>query len=278
MFKKLQDKKSVLENFNPFLTGNTTSSTPSFSGECDNSIDYESINFDVCETPGWLGNDPTMDDNGVWIPSSGYSLGAFYINGKPLTSWGAMFGGKSRDDKKDMMRTYYNVTAYIKSKFPNGFGAFIKSQQNKIETFDITNVKVMEMIPCTNGIGMNMHITFVVNEQEVWGKFVNVGIDKLPKFVCQDIESFSVENKLKVVGKLWNIISDWFKVKPGYYQCVAKKVFVFNEFGQIKELVENNIIEVLHSDDDRIKIKFDDTIMLVKNPVYFWFNWYFIKK
>jgi len=274
MLEKLQSKKSVLENFNPFLTG----STNNINVLNNQTVDYESINFNVCDVPSWIGDEGGKDDNNNWIPGSGYSLGAFYINGKPLTSWGAMFGGTSNIDKKDVMRTYYNITAYIKSKYPNGFSAFIKDNKDKIEIYEVTKLKIMEMIPSTSGIGFNIHLVFNIDDKEIWGKFINVGIDREPKFICEDIQDMSIENKLRITGKVWNILLNWFKVKPGIYQCVAKKIFVFNELGQIKELVENNIIEVLHSDDERIKIKYEDKILLIKNPLYFWFNWYFIKK
>ena len=133
------------------------------------------------------------------------------------------------------------------------------------------------MIPCTIGIGLNIHVKFKLNDEEVWGKFENVGVDLKPSFVCEEISKIDKENKVRITGKIWNTLLNWFKVKPGIYRMQAKYIFVFTELGQLHQLNEQDVIEVLHSDENRIKIKHKEKIYLIKNPVYYWFNWYFIK-
>ena len=117
----------------------------------------------------------------------------------------------------------------------------------------------------------------MLNDIEIFGKFENVGIDITPKFICEEIKDFNKENTIKITGRLWNILLNWFKIKPGIYTCIAKDILIYNELGQLKKISSGNIIEVISSSEDKIKIRFNDINYIIKKPIYYWFNWYFKK-
>lgn len=267
--KYLSSKDKVFEFFNPVLDGNFMSppSNPP-QQRCQN---------EMPEVPLWLNSD--VEENDVTVmqgdPSS---IGTFFLNGVPLSSWSAQRGGSLVGyNQKQTYQNWYYVQALTKHLFPDGINAYI----NKTNTTElkITNVTIVKMIPLNIGIGFNIHVKFNINDNdtEIWGKFEKVGIDIKPKFICQEIENFSIEHKIKTIGKLWNIITEWFKIKPGIYKCNMKNVLVFTELGQLKNIEQNNIIEVIFSDDEKIRIKLDNKKYIIKKPTYYWFNWYFEK-
>ena len=134
------------------------------------------------------------------------------------------------------------------------------------------------MVSISSSIQRNKNFyRFKLNDDELWGKFENVGVNLKPTFICEEINDIDIENKIRITGKIWNTLINWFKVKTGIYQMQAKNIFVFTELGQLKQISEGDVIEVLHSDENRIKIKHKEIIYLIKQPVYYWFNWYFIK-
>lgn len=285
--KFLRDRDKVFENWlNPVLSGTTIYNQggailppgsvkqtnlayneplpPSITGQpCGNNI----------EQPAWLSNtDDTLVMNGDVL-----SIGAYYLNGVPLSSWSAQVGGsQAAYQKKNMMQNWYYMNALTQFLFPKGLKSFLN--KDAIQSYEISKLTIMEMTPCNNGIGLNIFVRFMLNDAEIWGKFLGVGIELKPKFLCQEIENLSVENKIKITGKLWNFIAAWFKAEPGIYKCRAKEVLVFSELGQLKKISEGSVVEVLQSDDDRIKLRYNDITYFVKKPTYYWFNWYFEKK
>jgi len=267
--KNLKTKEEIFENFNPYLDGSTTSS-PTFTPPVYNMDDICIPN--MYEKPDWLNS----DEDSPTFHGDILSIGTYYMNGIPLSSWSAQHGGTNPAmHKKQIMHNFYYVNTLAKRLFPDGIGAFLKRE--KEITYDITNLKIMKMIPCSIGIGLNIHVRFKLNDDELWGKFENVGVDSKPTFICEEIQDIDIENKIRIVGKIWNTIISWFKVNTGIYQMQAKTIFVYTELGQLKQINEGDVIEVLHSDENRIKIKHKDIIYLIKKPVYYWFNWYFIK-
>ncbi len=272
--KHLSNKQQVLEFFNPVLNGDFLQSPGQ---QSNNMLNYDepstSLNLDCCgdmfDKPAWLDNDgePTVMSGDV------LSVGAYYLNGVPLSSWSAQRGGSITGTiKKNTMQNYYYIDALTKMLFPNGIHAFLNKDQ--IKNYNISKLTVVKMIPCNTGIGFNMYIKFIIDELEIWGRFEKVGIDIKPLFFSEELNQLDKEGKIKIVGKVWNTIINWFKTKPGIYRCIAKELLVYSELGQLKVIPENSIIEVLSATDDRIKIKYEDINYLVKTPTYYWFNWY----
>lgn len=265
MMKYLLTKDKLFENWlNPVLSGATTSdivlpSTPSIMTRMDD-----------IETPLWMDtSDPSLHRH-----SDVTSIGAYFINGQPLTQWGAAFGSTVAYQMKNVMQNWYDLDVIYKHVFPNGTSAYIN--KDKIAGHEMTEITILKMAPAHTGIGLNIYVKFKLDgEDEIWGKFTKVGIDPKPAFISQDMEQFDLESKIIVGGKLFQRIMDWMDPKPGVYRCLAKEVLVYTEFGQIQRLTTGNIVEVISSNDGKIKIRFADIIYIIKKPTYYWFNYYF---
>lgn len=270
--KYLSNKKAILEFFNPILNGNDYLQAPGTStGELSNIINDPCS--DMIEKPMWLDN----DEDTAYINGDVTSVGAFFINGVPLSSWSASRGGSMTGYvKQHVMQNWYYINALTKSLFPNGIQAYVN--RNIKTEYTISKLSIIKMIPCNTGIGFNIYVKFNIGDSEIYGKFEKVGTDLKPNFICEEISELPIENRIKITGKIWNTILNWFKIKSGIYKCISKDVLVFSELGQLKHIKENEIIEVISSNDEIIKIQYNELSYIIKKPIYYWFNWYFIKK
>lgn len=277
--KYLLDKDKVFENWlNPFLTGATNQNiqspgtfqvVPGLENPTITEIPGEMI-----EVPYWL--DPNNDEEIVKMGGDRLSLGRYYINGVPLTQWSAIGGSQVVGHRSQQINNWYYMDALMKKTFPNGILASLNKEE--IKEYKISEVVIQKMRPTTTGVGLNLYVKFKFNENELWGKYENIGITSQPKFLCEQIDKLKIEDQIKVQGKLTNIIFEWFKAKTGVYKCLAKQVQVLNNKGQFDSILEGAVVEVLHSDKEQIKIKTNDTIYYIKKPNYYWFNWYFEKR
>lgn len=274
--KYLKDKNKVYENWlNPQLDGSYIDSSGNLVQGCNNNtpLIYQ-------DQPDWLNieceNDIDYDKvEGNFGNVGPLSIATYYINGQPMTSWSARMGGNhSTTYKHNLSQSFYYMDAVLKRLFPNGVNLNIKKEE--IIEYSIDKLKIIKMLPVQNGLAFDVFITFTLKDidNEFWGKFVNVGLDREPKFQCAEIKDIAIEEKLKIKGKLWNLISDWFSVKSGIYKVIADDMLVYTEFGQLKKLVKDNIIEVNYSDNEKIKLTFDNKLYIIKKPTYYWFNWY----
>lgn len=283
--KYLLDRDKVYESWlNPILNGGTNQGSNiqapgTFNpvGPYQSPADFTSVQQQPCadmiEKPFWLNN----DDESLVMNGDTLSIGSYFLNGVPLSSWSANFGSGAAFSAKQTMQNWYYLDALTQHLFPDGIKAYINKRE--VLEYNITDLTIIKMVPHSNAIGLNLYIKFTLNEEEIWGKFENIGtaMNLKPVFICEEILRFNQETQIKVIGKLWNMLANWFKIKSGIYKCVIKELLVYSELGQLKKLSDGNIIEVLNSDDTKIKIKYDNTTYFIKKPTYYWFNWYFVK-
>lgn len=277
--KYLLSKDKVCENWlNPFLTG-ATNQNIQYPGSTQTNPGYDNPTSakqysDPIDIPAWLNPDETEEV--IKMKGDILSLGRYYINGVPLTQWSAIGGSQVSSFRNQQMNNWYYMDALMKKTFPNGIKATLN--KDEIKQYKISEVVIQKMKPTTTGIGLNLYVKFRFNENELWGKYENIGITSQPKFLCEQIDKLDTEDQIKVTGKLKNIIFEWFKAKTGIYKCLAKEVLVINSNGQYDKILEGSVVEVLHSDQETIKIKTNNTIYNLKKPNYYWFNWYFEKR
>jgi hypothetical protein len=283
--KFLLTKEKVFENWlNPILSGGTNNNIqypgtfPLPPGLQNPTHVAPPTANDMIERPSWLNYEGNPADDTQVLKSGGdiLSLGRFYINGVPLSSWSAIGGSSVASANAQHINNWYYMDAIMKKTFPNGMKAYLN--KNEIAEYNISEVVIQKMKPTSTGVGLNMYLKFKFNDTELWAKYENIGVYEKPKFLCEEIHNLKIEDQIKVTGKLNNIIFEWFKAKTGIYKCLAKEVVVLNEKGYYDTITEGNIVEVLHSDKDKIKIKANENIYYVKKPTYFWFNWYFEKR
>jgi len=283
--KHILNKNKVLEFFDPILNGSTIQNPTGYqtgSNASTNPLYVASQQgSDMIEKPFWLTDDVEASSvrNGDIE-----SLATIYLNGIPISPWSAMQGGNMvGQQKKDLMNNWYYVDALTKHLFPNGILSYLN--KDGLEEIKITKLSILRMIPSNTGIGFSIHIKFNLNDSdelddlesgnEIWAKFLNVGVDINPKFVCEDIEKLKKEDQIKIQGRVWNTLLNWFKPKSGIYTCIAKHVLVYTELGQLKNVVAGDIIEVISSDNETIKFRLTEQIFTIKKPNYYWFNYYF---
>lgn len=274
-FKNIKSKKEVNEAWTPVLSGDYSTTD----GGCTNPFsDPEPIDYDYCsdmiDKPQWL--DPDAEN---YKGPDHLSLGAFYINGVPLSTWSTRLGGSAVSAyKNSTMQGWYATQKIFKKYFPDG----LNTNQYTDDIFDdlkITNLNIIKMLPMNGGINFNIFIKFKLEDIDefIFGKFENIGTQKIPDFQCSQINKFSQENKIKVKGKIWNIIKDWLQVKPGIYTVLVDEVLVYTETGQLINLHIDNKVEITYSNDEIIKLQFNNITYIIKKPTYYWFNWQFQK-
>lgn len=274
-FKNIKTKSEVLESWTPVLSGDYLSSP---GASCNNPFQAPTdINYTDCvdmyDKPSWL--DPDVENTGVG--GDVLSIGTYYINGVPLSTWSTRLGGSAVSAYRHAtMQNWYTTQNIFQKYFPDGLGI---TSNIEFETLEIKKLNIIKMIPTNGGINFNIFIKFKINdiEEEIFGKFNNVGTQNIPDFQCAEISKFSHENKIKIKGRLWNIIKNWFKVKPGIYSVLSDEVLVYTQTGQLTKLYINNKVEVTASDDNRINITYNNIQYIIKKPTYYWFNWQFQK-
>jgi hypothetical protein len=63
---------------------------------------------------------------------------------------------------------------------------------------------ILKMIKNSNAIGLDLFLKFKLNDKQIWAKYVNLGIDKKPTFICQDLDKYNTKDIIKIKGILLN--------------------------------------------------------------------------
>ncbi len=292
MTKKLNlmKKDQIFEWLNPILNGDTTDGFAALTGNCNGNIQtpqnpYTNNDCDdfMENPPAWLNTcDVPSSPNQVGNVGNGNigrdTLGAMFIDGVPVSNWGAMYGGNAAYFRKNVMNNFIDVTNHIMA-YMNDITAvnFNRHDDDDVE-FTFTNVIIQKMSPTDSGIGVNIYLSFDLNKTNYFANFYKFGIkDNTGNgLICQPLkDSLSEENWIRVQGKLRNIIEKWLKPTSGIYKCLAKEVLVYNQFGQLNRVKANDIIEIVKSDNEKITIIWNNAKWLIKTPTYWWFNYYF---
>ncbi len=270
MFKLLSKKELVKLNenwMNPVLSGETLNN-PIINPDLNNPGIIPTNQCDIYDLPAFLNS----DDNQEIIYRPGYKeeIGAYYLNGEPITSWGARLGASTLYNRKQNMNNWYIMQNIFTQLFPNGLQ--IKNIKDD-EDILINKYSVLKLMPNNNGINLNCFVKFNIGDVEMFGKFINVMTDN--NFVCSELAQYDITTQIKLKGKLYNLLKDWFKIKTGIYKCTQNEFIVYSELGELKLINIGNVIEVFNVDDNKIKFKFNDITYIIKNANYFWFNWFF---
>lgn len=300
--KKFLTRDQVNENWNPVLTGETlpgsnfgypTGQTgptnPSFPGVNANTygnyvnggsrnIDYNQFD-QMSDKPAGLDDGCGCDDGFLDNPThqgKQWSLSATFINGKPLTDWSARFLGMPGNMSNAIhLSNLYNIYTTLKTQIRGQLSKLLPKVE--LEEIIITNANVVK-IEKTNHIDISYTISFNLNEREnLFCQFKKFNSSN-PEFICSEISNLEMEDQLKIHGKLLNLLKEFLTPENGYYTLISKEFYTFNRFGQIEKLKENDVIEVIKSDEQSITFKKNNKQYIIKKPDYYYFNWFFIKK
>lgn len=281
--KKLLDRDKIFEWLNPVLDAGTFGQ--GFNPACSNIQEPASSSltqvsglecaFDLIDNPpAWL--DPDSENYGA--SGNKEAIGAMFINGVPVSQWSGLYAGSQYQyNKTNIMSNWYEMTTFLHS--------IVKDYTDKIgydkdEEVILTDITIIKIAPSNSGNSINMYIKFKYNDLELFGKWVNWGLENTLgyQFICQPLkDNIHEELWIKITGKLKKIISEFLKPKAGIYKMITKELVIYSELGQISRLHKNDIIEVIWSDNNKIKFNYKDKKWQINTPVYWWFNWYFDK-
>jgi len=226
-------------------------------------------------------SEPMMwsDPNTVWQSGKKLVLGATIINGMPLTGWGSMFVGTDQWQKSNVMSNMQWLDQMVQTVFPRGLG------HSKFQTQfqSILALSIIEMTPLCSGIGQSLSIEFTLLDGD--NKEVGPFIAKIKKwpftindFVCEPLNKLQKEDYIKLVGQIRTALIEWLKPTAGIWICTCRELVVWNGLGQIKRLHAGDQIEVLQSNEEKIRFQYDGVEWFIKGPSLMWFNWHFKKK
>jgi hypothetical protein len=279
MGKKLLNRDQIFEWLNPVLNAdqfslnNPTNSGDTISPLMNNSQAFGDKCFDIIDNPpSWM--DSKSDD--FIMQGNQEHIGAMYINGVPVTQWGAMYGGSSvAYQKANLMSNWFDIQPFIQT-FMNNY--VHKPFFEQPEELKLTNITIQKIVPSEAGLGINIYMSFKFNDTELFGKWTKWGIfgNLGYQFMCEPLKtSIPEESWIKVVGNIRKIIEGWLMPKSGIYKTLAKEIIIYSQLGQIGRLHKDDIIEVIKSDKEKILFIYKDQKCYIKTPTYWWFNYYF---
>lgn len=288
---KMLNRDMICEWLNPVLSGETSQNNPFNNANSYSNTDnlyiqtpqqLQNIYADMIENPPeWLNNDGCDDDSdGKLIGGSGNRerLGAMFINGQPVSPWSAMFGGGSNHtfQRRNVMQNFVDITNHIQNFMSTlNLQNYVADEDDVIE---LSNIIIQKIVPSDGGIGINIYLSFDFQKTNFFGNFFKYGINDVTGnvLICQPLkDTLAEENWIKVQGKLRNILEKWFQPKSGVYKCTVKEVIIYNQYGQIGRIKQDDIIEVIKSDKEKIQLNVNNDKWFVKTPTYWWFNYYF---
>jgi hypothetical protein len=145
----------------------------------------------------------------------------------------------------------------------------------------VGDVRVMRMLPSPVGVGLDVHLSFAVDGESVWGVFQRYGSEPDPAFLCEDLYlriPDTVAQK-KIVGGLRRVLQAWFTPAQGVYKAVAESVPVIGLNGQKTTLARGARVEVVQALPDRLtcRLRTTDGEVHLTGTNYLWFNYWFTR-
>lgn len=265
---KLLTKQQLVESLNPVLDGNSISSLNS-------TINYNCFN-DFYDRPQFLEPDcNTTHEPNTQGPGKKYYLATMFVNGRPISPWSARFiGGQSTVNKQYQIQNYNDTSINLQSIVKQ----YLNNKNNiELDEIKVSKVKIHKIFKSKSTIGINVIMSFNLNEYEnIWCKIENIN-SNTPEFKCDELNNLKKDVFIRVKGKIFNLLFNYLLVNSGEYTLIADEFYVYDQLGRIKKLLKNSVVEVVHTTKELIKIRIQEEIYIIKQPDYFFFNWYFIK-
>src|ERR1035437_2428807 len=178
--KHLLDRKLICEWLNPVLDsgfsngfdGESSFGDRNSSQSIDRNIQNRKEGQDLIDDQPWLNSVEDIED--ITIHRDREYLGAMYINGVPLTSWGATYGGNTSYQRKNVMQNWSDIATHMQSVFQNAVSSH--TTDNIESEFKISDISIQRITPVDSGLGVNVYVKFKFNEEELFGKFQRWGI------------------------------------------------------------------------------------------------------
>lgn len=149
-----------------------------------------------------------------------------------------------------------------------------------LEDQDIVSMKILRILR-TNSVHYDAYVSFIIDEDEYWGKISNV-LGAEPNFkseVFNDLDLYQPKEwVIKITGIITKTVKKWLKPEPGIYKLLNDEVTCYSvETGKQLIMSEGIEIELIRSHDDKIIIKHDNNYYNLVDDNYIYFNWWFEK-
>ena len=175
-----------------------------------------------------------------------------------------------------------NLMSIVKNAYKTGNYYAVTKIDMFVEDLDkYTEFKILRIVR-NNSLNLDVFISFVFDDEEFFGVFKNFNSVQREKLKTDMFSNFSYMDdtyKIKLDNYFNKILNKWFSPKKGKYKTL-KIVPTKNEVGNISNLPNNCVVEVIYSTNDKdgnsyIKLKYkDEKYSLNKNDYYF-FNYWF---
>lgn len=151
----------------------------------------------------------------------------------------------------------------------------------------LKNIKILRLIE-NNNLKIDVFLSFEFDDKEFFGVFRNFNGFAKPKFESEIYYEpeyqyrFDGEYKLKLSNYFYKKLEKWFIPTNGFYKNLKNENKVKNNLGQLFEMHENQVVEVLGynmnaNNKPYVIIKVKDKTYHIENNDYYYFKWRFEK-
>jgi hypothetical protein len=145
---------------------------------------------------------------------------------------------------------------------------------NNVTNIDISELKIIKM-KVNNSIDLDVYITFVLDEEEYYGKITNLKTNPIINLGVFNKLYFDKETKIRLKGLILKTIKQWFNISPSYWNALKEIKALEISTGIEVIIPKGGKIYVLRSLTDSIQIKYNEMICELSNLNYYYFNYWF---
>ncbi len=149
-----------------------------------------------------------------------------------------------------------------------------------LEDQDIKSLKIQRIVK-VNNIYYDAFISFIIDDEEYWGKISNLNSDE-PKLTSEVFKDFDLlqpkEWIIKTRGLIIKTIKTWLKPEPGTYRLLNDEVICYSvDTGKQLKMSKGIEIELVRSHDNKIIISYENENYNLVGDNFIYFNWWFEK-
>jgi len=149
-----------------------------------------------------------------------------------------------------------------------------------LEKQKIQSMKVQRIIK-SNEVNYDVYIAFVIDEEEYYGVIKDI-LDDKPQVISEVFkDSELIQSKewvIRTSGLLIKAVKTWLKPEKGLYKFLNEELLCYSEkTGDMLKITKGETIQVIGSNNIKIKIDFKGEICNLVNDNYIYFNWWFEK-
>lgn len=149
-----------------------------------------------------------------------------------------------------------------------------------LEHQDIQSLKIQKIIK-VDSINYDVYLSFVINEEEYWGKIENI-LGLSPKFNSEVFKDYDLlqpqEWVIKTRGLIIKTVKIWLKPDPGTYKLLNDEVICYSvDTGKQLKMNKGIEIELVRAHDDKMIISHENEYYTLTGDNFIYFNWWFEK-